>query len=110
MKFNKDDIDQTINILNNSIISNKIIASLYENPLPYTDSLDLHFARLYPYNFFIANNTTYDKLRITGIDIIQNEEIKNSISALYAYDFSLIEKIETLYMNEHYVNYTKPIL
>lgn len=109
LTFNKNDLDQTLIILNNSIKSNKIIASVFEAHQPYQDTLDLHFARLYSFSFFIANNTTYDKLKNTGIDIIQNEEIRNRISSLYTYEFSGLEKIESLYMQEHYVNYLKPI-
>ena len=107
--FNREDIVQTLVTIDNAIKSNKILASLFENHQPYHDSLDVHFARLYSYNFFIANNTTYDKLKTTGIDIIQNEEIKNGISELYTYDFDRIERMENLFMHEHYVNYIKPI-
>jgi hypothetical protein len=106
---NKDDIVQTIVTIENSIKSNEIIATLFDNNQPYQDSLSLHFARLYSYSFFIANHTTYDNLKETGIDIIQNEEIKNGISYLYTFDFTKIQRMEDLYMHEHYVNYIKPI-
>ena len=109
LKSNKDDIDQTVNTLNTAITANKVIVSLYENPPPYSDTMDVHFARLYSFSFFIANKTVYEKLKITGIDIIQNEEIRKRVSALYTFHFSRLEEIEALYMHEHYVNYIKPI-
>lgn len=109
LNSNRYDIVQTILAIDNSIKSNKVIASRFENHLPYHDSLASHFANLYSYTFFIINNTTYDKLKTTGIDIIQNKELRNLISDLYTFRFIQIERMENLYMHEHYVNYIKPI-
>jgi len=45
MTFNRDDIIQTLVTINNSIKSNEILASLFENNQTYHDSLNVNFEK-----------------------------------------------------------------
>lgn len=104
-----DDISVNILALTQSIRSNKIIKHHIENKLSYHDSLNYHYGSLYPYSSTIINQTTYDNLRATGMDIITSDSLKAAISKLYGYDFKNLKLLEDMYQTEHYINNIKPL-
>lgn len=106
---NLSDIEANIGQINSSIKANEIIINHMENGLPYHDSLDYHFANLYPYTTFIPNQTTFDYLKQTGMILISNDSIRTTLSDLYAYQFSTYHLFESTYFFEHYTNYIKPM-
>lgn len=103
------DIESNIEQINSCIEANEIIINHMENGLPYHDSLDYHFANLYPYTTFLPNQTTFDYLKERGMFLISNDSIRTTISDLYAYQFSTYHLFESTYFFEHYSNYIKPM-
>ena len=64
---NMDDINSNIESLAVSEKANRIIIDHIENGIQYQDSLDYHFANLYPYLVFFPNQTTFNYLKQTGM-------------------------------------------
>ncbi len=103
------DINGNIASLKNCKKSNEIIIHHIENNLPYHDSLNFHFSRLYPYIALSVNQTTYESLKQTGFNLISNDSLRISISDIYANQFSFYQKLESSYLEEHHNNYIKPM-
>jgi len=116
LKELRSDLTQNLNDINSNIESlkacekaNEIIINQIENGLPYHDSLDCHFANLYPYLVFSPNQTIYHYLKQTGMFLISNDSIRASVSDLYGVQFGIYSSYESIYFVEHYTNYIKPM-
>lgn len=107
---NISDIEENIVRLEICKKANEIILSNRNNNLPYNDSLDFHFANLYPYIVFSPIQTTFNKLNQTGINLITNDLLRANISEIYANQFSAYKTFEKTYLVEHHNNYVKPML
>jgi len=110
------DLNQNLNDINSNIESlkacekaNEIIINHIENSLPYHDSLDYHFANLYPYIVFSPNPSTFDYLKQKGMFLISNDSIRAMVSDLYGSQFGIYRSYESIYFVEHYTNYIKPM-
>ena len=80
-----------------------------ENATPYHDSLDYHFANLYPYLVFSPNETTFNYLKQIGMSSISNDSLRGLISDLYGVEYGIYKNYESIYFVEHYTNYVKPM-
>ena len=110
------DLIQNLTDINSNIVSlevsekaNRIIIEHIENEIQYQDSLDYHFANLYPYLVFSPNQTTFNYLKQTGLYLISNESIRVAVSDLYGVQFGIYQSYESIYFVEHYANYIKPM-
>jgi len=106
---NRDDMETNIESFEACKKANEIIIHHIENNLPYNDSLDFYFSRLYPYTTFSPIQTTFNNLNQTGIKLITNDSLRANISNLYANRFSSYRVFENTYFVEHYTNYIKPM-
>jgi len=106
---NLDDINSNIKALETSIKANEIIINNMENQIQYHDSLDFHFANLYPYLVFSPNETTFNYLKTIGMNSISNDSLRASISDLYGVQYNIYKSYENIYFVEHYTNYIKPM-
>ena len=106
---NLNDLESNINDLQTCKISNEIILNHIENKLPYNDSLDYHFAMLYPYIVFSVNQNTYDNLKQTGFYLISNDTLRKAISNLYGNLYYIYKNSENNYLIKHYDNHLKPM-
>lgn len=106
---NLSEIESNIEYFSSCKEANEIIINHMENRLLYHDSLDYHFAYLYPYTIFCPNQTTFDYIKQTGLFLISNDSLRTSISNLYAYQFVSYRIFENTYFVEHYTNYIKPM-
>ena len=106
---NLADINSNIESLKVSEKANRIIIDHIEKSIQYQDSLDYHFANLYPYLVFSPNQTTYHYLKQTGMFLISNDSIRASVSDLYGVQFGIYSSFESIYFVEHYTNYIKPM-
>ena len=106
---NSNDIEINISFLRSCLSSNEIIIYHIDNNIPYHDSLNFHFSNLYPYITFNVNETTYENLRQTGLDLISSDSLRLSISDLYANRFTSYRTFENIYMVEHHNNDIKPM-
>lgn len=103
------DINSNIESLKTCAKANEIIINQIENGLPYHDSLDYHFANLYPYLVFSPNQIIYHYLKQTGMFLISNDSIRALVSDLYGVQFGIYSSFESIYFVEHYTNYIKPM-
>jgi hypothetical protein len=106
---NLNDINSNIKALEASENANRIVIHHMEKDLPYNDSLDYHFANLYPYLVFSPNETTFSYLKKTGMLLISNDSIRAAVSDLYGVQFGIYKSYESIYFVEHYTNYIKPM-
>ena len=106
---NLTDINANIELLKVCEKSNEIIIKQIENSLSYHDSLDYHFANLYPFIIFSPNQTTYNYLKQTGMVLISNDSIRAAVSDLYGVQYEIYRSFESIYFVEHYTNYIKPM-
>jgi hypothetical protein len=109
LKQNLDDINSNLESLIISKTANEIIISNMENNTKYHDSLDYHFANLYPYLVFSPNETTFNYLENSGMFLIANDSIRASASNLYGVKYEIYKSFESIYFTEHYTNYIKPM-
>lgn len=106
---NLDDINSNIESLIISKNANEIIINNMENNTKYHDSLNYHFANLYPYLVFSPNKTTFNYLEQSGMFLISNDSIRASVSNLYGVKYGIYKSYENIYFTEHYTNYIKPM-
>ena len=106
---NLNDINSNLSALKTSAKANKLILHNMEHKVTYHDSLDYHFANLYPYLVFAPNETTFKYLEQNGMHLISNDSIKASVSALYGVEYGIYKDYESIYFVEHYSNYVKPM-
>jgi len=104
-----NDIEMNLNVLRTCRKSNEIIKHCIVNKIPYADTLNRHFANLYPYITFSVNETTYSSLQQSGLSLISNDSLRISISDIYANQFGHFRSLMNDYMIEHYENYMKPM-
>jgi hypothetical protein len=104
-----DDLEGNITDLQSCIKSNEIILNQITKKLSYNDSLDYHFAMLYPYIIFSANQTTYENAKQTGFHLISNDSLKTTISNLYGNLFKTYIESENNYLIKHFDNHLKPM-
>jgi len=106
---NLEDINSNIESLIISKKANEIVINAKKNNLQYHDSLDFHFANLYPYLVFSPNETTFNYLKTIGMNSISNDSLRASISDLYGVRYGVYKSYESIYFVEHYTNYIKPM-
>jgi hypothetical protein len=82
---------------NEFLIHNIEVLEHLQNDLPLSDSLKYHYSMLYGHGNFHPNTIGFDNLNSRGIDIIQNESLRNAVSELYSYKyFSIVEEKRTV--------------
>lgn len=113
----RKDLIQNLNDINGNIISlqnckksNEIIIYHIENNVSYNDSLDYHFSMLYPFITFTINQTTYETLKQSGIELISNDSLRSSVSDIYSNRFKSYQTFENTYFVNHYINHIKPMI
>lgn len=106
---NLNDINSNIAALEVSKKANEVVINNMEYNIPYHDSLDAHFANLYPYLVFSPNETTFNYLKTIGMNSISNDSLRASLSDLYGIQYGIYKSYESIYFVEHYTNYIKPM-
>jgi hypothetical protein len=60
------------------------VVSHLEERMPFHDPLRVHFGCLYSNTTFAPNKSAFDNLKSIGFDLIRNDSLRRSITALYA--------------------------
>jgi len=90
-------LDLMIGDNNTYIYHNTEVLHHLQNDKPINDSLKYHYACLYGHGNFQPNTIGFDNLKSMGIEIIQNEDIREAISELYSFKyFSFVEDRRTV--------------
>jgi hypothetical protein len=80
------DIDFNAKRHKNAQISADIILKALKTDLPYHDSLSIHFERTTNVTVFLPNLGPYQTLKARGLDLIENDTLRNEISKYYEQD------------------------
>jgi hypothetical protein len=67
-------------------LSNEIILKALNDNLPYHDSLNFHFERMTGITVFLPNLGPYETLKARGLDLIENDSLRDEISKYYEQD------------------------
>lgn len=64
---------------------------------PFHDSLRIHYANIFGYTTLTANTSAYDNLKSIGFDLIRNDSLRRTVTALYSerYDYLKILEFES---------------
>ena len=89
--------------------SNEIILHQIAFSLPYHDSLSTHFSNLWTLATFSINRTTFENFGANDSAPISNDSLRIEISQLYTHPINLYKELEKRELQEHYVNYIKPM-
>jgi len=90
-----------------AIQSCELILKYIDSNLPYTDSLDLHFARsLFWFHPSLTNNA-YEGLKSYGLHLITNDSIRNKLTSIYEWKF--IERL-SLRQEQYFYGTVAPLL
>ncbi|WP_455170619.1 DUF6090 family protein [Aegicerativicinus sediminis] len=103
LRHNIEAIEETINSI-------AIIRKHLENDLPYNDSLSTHFGLSAKSVGYIIKPTAYEKLKSTGLDLITNDSLRNTIVTHYDYFTSYLKDIEQIIVFNHQNLIIEPIM
>jgi hypothetical protein len=80
------DIDYNAKRHKNAQLSAEIILNALNTDQPYHDSLSIHFERTTNITVFLPNLGPYETLKARGLDLIENDTLRNEISKYYEQD------------------------
>jgi len=83
LEIDQLDINENIEWHTKSVYSSQIITKVFDEKLPYNDSLDYHFSRIHVFPMFLPTTTAYKSLNIYGLRLIKNDTLRFSIIRLY---------------------------
>ena len=86
----REQIDRAFKDNSRSVEDYRILASIMEQDLPYSNGLDTVFGNLPYWTTPYLTNTAYETLQNQGIDIIQNTDLKKKIIFIYENRFAFI--------------------
>jgi len=94
LKFDLKDFESNIANLQNKAISSKSILKILESNSDYNDSIGYFFFYLKTYPHFSNKSNGYNLLQSKGLDIIQNDSIRKSITDLYEDRYQYLKTYE----------------
>lgn len=83
LRFDLEDFESNISHLRNKTTSSRSLLKAFEDNLDYNDSLGYFFFYLKTYPHFSYKSNGYKLLLSKGLDIIQNDSLRNRITDLY---------------------------
>lgn len=89
-----DDMMINLNIYNTRLKANKEVLKVFKNPSYTNDSLSFWYANIGPNPYFNENTSGYNNLKSIGFQIIQNDLLREQISATYGAEYQWVENLE----------------
>jgi len=83
LKYDLNDFESNIAILQNKSISSKALLQAIENDIPFHASLGYYFSYLNAYPHFSCKTNGYKLLQSKGLDLIINNDLRNKITDIY---------------------------
>jgi len=74
--------------------SSNIVLEHLKSEAPFHDSLTLHYGSLMGSTALTTNTSAYDNLKSIGLDLIQNDSLRKSITGLYSERYSYLARLE----------------
>ena len=79
------------------LTGNVAVLSHLEERMPFHDSLRVHYGCLYGNTMLAPNTSAFDNLKSIGFDLIRNDSLRRSITALYSEHYAYLDKLERGY-------------
>jgi hypothetical protein len=79
-----EDIEANTSTMERYKNANQVVLDFLDSNLPWHDSLGYYFAQLFGGTLFDINTSAYESLNSIGIDLIQNDKLRQQITALYS--------------------------
>lgn len=89
--------------------STKYILEHFKNEQAAGDSLDFHFAQMYPFSTFSINRTTFDNLRQSGANAVTNDSIRLKLADFYTRSINLYKELEQRQVIAHDKEFITPM-
>jgi len=86
LELDLSDINYNAKRHKNAQLSAEIVLVALNTDLPYHDSLSIHFERSTNITVFLPNLGPYETLKARGLDLIENDSLRNEISKYYEQD------------------------
>jgi uncharacterized protein involved in outer membrane biogenesis len=85
------DFQVDINAYSSAANSCSIVIDFIDGKIPYNDSLNLHLGKIRIQGVFAPTKVAYDNLKLSGIKLISNDSLRNTISNLYEVQYKYVE-------------------
>jgi len=86
LELDLSDINYNAKRHKNAQLAAEIVLEALNTDLPYHDSLSIHFERSTNITVFLPNLGPYETLKARGLDLIENDSLRNEISKYYEQD------------------------
>jgi hypothetical protein len=102
-----------------------IVIDFIDGKIPYNDSLNLHLGKIRIQGVFAPTKVAYENLKLSGIKLISNDSLRNTISNLYEVQYKYVEgylgaeyQLDNRLLGEYYIKemqeyspyrYAKPV-
>ena len=67
------------------------VIDFIDGKIPYNDSLNLHLGKIRIQGVFAPTKVAYENLKLSGIKLISNDSLRNTISNLYEVEYKYME-------------------
>ncbi|MEN0004206.1 MAG: hypothetical protein AAF798_08690 [Bacteroidota bacterium] len=97
LQDNLSDLKNDMVIHETALNSHIRVQEWLDDKRPYTDSLIFDFYWLTREEYIFANTSGYENLKTFGINLIEDEELRNLITLVYNYSFPRLQRGQTLH-------------
>jgi len=86
-----EDFQADINGYRTAANSCKNVIDFIDGKIPYHDSLNVHLGKIRIQGVFSPTKVAYENLKLSGIKLISNDSLRNTISNLYEVQYKYME-------------------
>lgn len=92
LQYDLDDLNGNRRSATRKLASCNILINELTSDRPYADSLGIYFGALPIFSLFISNVGSYETLKALGIDLIENDTLREKIINLYEGKYTYIKE------------------
>lgn len=109
LQDNLKDLEQDFTIHKTGLVSHSNILKFLRNKQPLPDSLVFDYYWMTKDEYVFANTSGYENLKSFGINLIQDDSLRNLITLIYNHNFPRLTKGKTIYpdINEYFSAFFK---
>jgi len=109
LKANQEDIAYNIRIQERFLNSNHVVLEFLKGDQAWHDSLGIHFSYLMGGSVFDNNNSSYESLNSIGIDLVDNDSLRQQITLVYAVRYPKVDDTQDILFT-HILDHLYPSL
>jgi hypothetical protein len=85
------DFQADINGYSSAANACSVVVDFIDGKIPYNDSLNVHLGKIRIQGVFSPTKVAYENLKLSGIKLISNDSLRNTISNLYEVQYKYME-------------------